>query len=164
MQYTFHSRVASQWVFGHSVALVGDAAHCMPPFRAQGLASGLRDAANLCWKVASVLQGQAHAQLLDSYRLERLPQVQAAIVAAEGMGDMICLRRPKLLWRLKNKLFAVANAVGLFDRVIRYFTPSVSISCGLISRGSAAAAAAVGAPVPNACTTALGHASQPCFD
>jgi hypothetical protein len=136
----------------------------LPPFRAQGLASGIRDAANVCWKIASVLTGQCHAQVLDTYHRERLPHVQAAMAAAEGMGAMICLRRPKLIWLLKNRLFALANAVGLFHRVVRYFTPAVVISCGVISRGRAGAAAAVGAPVPNASTSCLRHAPQPCFD
>jgi hypothetical protein len=163
--YTFHSRVSSHWTFADRVALVGDAAHCMPPFRAQGLASGLRDASNMCWKIASVLSARAHARLLDTYQLERLPHVQAAIAAAEGMGSMICLRRPKIVWRLKNRAFALVNSMGLFRLLFRFFTPSLCIPRGLLSRRSfGAAAAAVGAPVPNACTTALCGAPHLCFD
>jgi hypothetical protein len=163
--YTFHSRISSHWTFADRVALVGDAAHCMPPFRAQGLASGLRDASNICWKIASVLSAGAHARLLDTYRLERLPHVQAAIAAAEGMGRMICLRRPKIVWRLKNRAFALVNSIGLFRLLFRFFTPSLCIPRGLLSsRSFGAAAAAVGAPVPNACTTALHGAPHACFD
>jgi hypothetical protein len=152
-------------MFQHRIALVGDAAHCMPPFRAQGLASGLRDAGNICWKIASVMLGQSHPQLLDTYQIERQPHVRAAIAAAEGMGSMICLRRPKLLWHLKNYAFALVNAAGLFDLVFRHFTPSVSISRGLIGGAPSAAAAAVGAAVPNlrtSCSTS--NAPQRCFD
>ena len=163
--YTFHSRISSEWTFAHRVALVGDAAHCMPPFRAQGLASGLRDASNICWKIASVLSTGAHARLLDTYQLERLPHVQAAIAAAEGMGSMICLRRPKIVWRLKNRAFSLVNSIGLFRLLFRFFTPSLCIPRGLISsRSFGAAAAAVGAPVPNACTTAPHGAPHLCFD
>ncbi len=136
----------------------------MPPFRAQGLASGLHDGSNICWKIASVLLGQSHQQLLDSYQIERLPNVRAAIAAAEGMGSMICLRRPKLLWHLKNHAFALVNAAGLFDLVFHHFTPSVSISYGLISGAPSAAAAAVGSPVPNLRTSCCNAAPQLCFD
>ncbi len=163
MQYTFHSRVASEWMFRRRVALVGDAAHCMPPFRAQGVASGLRDACNISWKIASVLAGCSHEQLLDTYQCERLPHVQAAIAAAEGMGSIICLRRPKFLWHLKNAAFALANSVGLFELLFRHFTPSVTISRGLIACGTLGAAAA-GAPLPNLSVSPRSDAQPRYFD
>jgi hypothetical protein len=150
-------------MFRRRVALVGDAAHCMPPFRAQGLATGLHDACNISWKIASVLMGRAHEQLLDSYQRERLPHVRASIAAAEGMGSAICLRRPKLLWRVKNATFALANAIGLFEVLFRYFTPSVSILHGVIGCSHSGAAAA-GAPVPNFCVTSRGDSQPRLFD
>ena len=54
--YTFHARVADRWRDGR-VLLLGDAAHVMPPFAGQGLGAGIRDAANLCWKVGLVHEG-----------------------------------------------------------------------------------------------------------
>ena len=162
VQYSFHSRVASHWMFGNCIALVGDAAHCMPPFRAQGLASGLHDAGNVCWKVASVLQGRAHVQLLDTYQRERAPHAQAAIAAAERMGSIICFRRPKLLWRVKNCTFKLANKFGLFELLYRHFTPGNCISWGLIDCNCAPAAA--GAPVPNLSMSPPGAVAQRRFD
>jgi 3-(3-hydroxy-phenyl)propionate hydroxylase len=56
--YTFHAARAKTFSQGR-VFLLGDAAHMMPPFGGQGLNSGLRDAHNLAWKLAMVLQGRA---------------------------------------------------------------------------------------------------------
>src|SRR5690606_33042113 len=76
--YTFHARIASTWRQGR-VFLAGDAAHLTPPFAGQGMNSGLRDAVNLSWKLASVLQGQSGPALLDSYQQERKPHAWALI-------------------------------------------------------------------------------------
>ena len=71
--YTFHTRMAARWRRGR-VLLAGDAAHVMPPFGGQGFSSGARDAANLAWKLGSVLAG-APATLLDTYEQERRAHV-----------------------------------------------------------------------------------------
>lgn len=54
------------------VLFAGDAAHLVPIFGVRGLNSGLDDAANLAWKLALVVHGQAGAALLDSYSVERV--------------------------------------------------------------------------------------------
>ena len=56
--YTFHAARAKTFSQGR-VFLLGDATHMMPPFGGQGLNSGLRDAHNLAWKLAMVLQDRA---------------------------------------------------------------------------------------------------------
>ena len=55
------------------VHLVGDAAHVMPPFAANGANTGIADVHNLGWKLAAVLRGEARPELLDSYHAERRP-------------------------------------------------------------------------------------------
>jgi 3-(3-hydroxy-phenyl)propionate hydroxylase len=70
--YRFHERVASRFRRGR-VFLAGDAAHLFAPFGARGMNSGLEDAANLGWKLAAVVRGDAGEPLLDTYEAERRP-------------------------------------------------------------------------------------------
>ncbi len=85
--YTFHTRMADQWQRGR-VLLAGDAAHLMPPFAGQGFSSGARDAGNLAWKLADVLDG-APPSLLNSYERERRPHVAAMQRLANLMGGFV---------------------------------------------------------------------------
>lgn len=86
--YRFHARTANAFSKGR-VFLAGDAAHITPPFAGQGLVAGLRDAANLSWKLAWVLHGRASPKILDSYDEERRPHAKAIIDLAKFMGRLI---------------------------------------------------------------------------
>ncbi len=89
--YRFHARIARRFVEGR-VFLVGDAAHITPPFAGQGLVAGLRDAANLSWKLAWVVKGWAAPAILGSYDVERRPHVKAMIGFARFMGALVMPR------------------------------------------------------------------------
>jgi 3-(3-hydroxy-phenyl)propionate hydroxylase len=91
--YRFHAVVLEQWRAGR-VLLAGDSAHQMPPFLAQGMCQGLRDAVNLAWKLEWVLGGRAPERLLDSYGEERGPQVEAVTATVKRLGQIICERDP----------------------------------------------------------------------
>jgi 2-polyprenyl-6-methoxyphenol hydroxylase-like FAD-dependent oxidoreductase len=70
-------RLAQRYRAGR-VFLAGDAAHVHPPAGGLGLNTGVQDAYNLGWKLATVVSGLAGARLdsealLDSYQAERLP-------------------------------------------------------------------------------------------
>jgi 3-(3-hydroxy-phenyl)propionate hydroxylase len=86
--YRFHALVASRWRVG-PILLAGDAAHQMPPFMGQGMCSGVRDAANLAWKLAAVCAGEADEHLLDTYEKERRPHVEAVIEMSIGAGRLL---------------------------------------------------------------------------
>ncbi len=83
--YTFRAQMASRFCSGR-IFLLGDAAHLTPPFIGQGLASGLRDADNLAWKLAYVLTGRAREDLLDTYDSERRPHAAALVKKAVRVG------------------------------------------------------------------------------
>jgi 3-(3-hydroxy-phenyl)propionate hydroxylase len=86
--YRFHALVAKEWRRGR-VFLAGDAAHQQPPFTGQGMCQGIRDAANLAWKLQYVLAGKAKEKLLDTYELERRAHAKRLIGVVKDIGTVI---------------------------------------------------------------------------
>ncbi|BBU64221.1 FAD-dependent oxidoreductase (plasmid) [Methylosinus sp. C49] len=70
--------IASRMAQGR-VFLAGDAAHLMPPVGGLGGQTALQDAADIAWKLAYVLKGDAGPALLDTYQAERLPVAHIAL-------------------------------------------------------------------------------------
>lgn len=130
--YRFHGLVANRWR-DNRVLLAGDAAHQMPPFAGQGMCSGVRDAVNLCWKLGSVIRGEADAGLLDSYQAEREPHARAVIETAVAMGRIVCLRDPDAAAGRDMEMLA-RRASGAQDLSMRY--PDLVGGCLDVSEGS----------------------------
>ncbi len=86
--YRFHATVAEQMRVGR-IFIAGDAAHQMPPFLGQGLCSGIRDVANLAWKLDLVAAGTCGEALLDTYEQERLPHAAGVVAHAVDTGKLI---------------------------------------------------------------------------
>ena len=90
--YRFHALVAERWRSGR-IFLAGDAAHQQPPFLGQGMCQGVRDVANLAWKLAAVLQGEvrgaAAEALLDSYGEERRAHVRELTSRIKAIGAVV---------------------------------------------------------------------------
>jgi len=86
--YTHHSRIAGAFRSGR-LLLAGDAAHLMPVWQGQGYNSGIRDAANLGWKLAAVVSGRADDGLLDTYDVERRKHARAMIDLSTMVGRVI---------------------------------------------------------------------------
>ena len=93
--YTFGSAVAERWRDGR-VLLIGDAAHLMPPFMGQGMCTGLRDAANLAWRLDLTLTGTAGPGLLDTFELERSQQADALVRMSVAAGEVSCTFDPEV--------------------------------------------------------------------
>jgi 3-(3-hydroxy-phenyl)propionate hydroxylase len=84
-EYTFRAQLADCWRQGR-IFLLGDAAHLTPPFIGQGMGAGMRDAMNLMWKLAGVLDSSLPSGALDSYEQERKPHARSMIQLALGVG------------------------------------------------------------------------------
>ena len=86
--YRFHALVADEWHKGR-VFVAGDAAHQQPPFLGQGMCQGIRDVANLSWKLGAVLRGEASADLLDTYGQERKAHVTELTTRIKAIGQLV---------------------------------------------------------------------------
>lgn len=110
--YRFHALVADRWRQGR-VFIAGDAAHQQPPFLGQGMCQGVRDVANLSWKLAAVIrgevQGAAAEALLDSYGDERKAHVQELTTRIKAIGAVICERDPARARERDARLLAEAG-------------------------------------------------------
>jgi 3-(3-hydroxy-phenyl)propionate hydroxylase len=133
-EYTFRAQLADRWRSGN-VFLLGDAAHLTPPFIGQGMGAGLRDAANLGWKLAGVLDGSLPESVLDSYQVERKPHARSMIRLAKLMGALMTEggSTGNLLRRLVAPRLAVLP--GLRARVVESETPALRSSALVIRRG-----------------------------
>jgi 3-(3-hydroxy-phenyl)propionate hydroxylase len=131
--YSHHVRFADRWRVGR-VFLAGDAAHAMPPWIGQGMCAGVRDVANLCWKLGAVLTGSLPESVLDSYQAERLPHVKDVTNRAVKTGKLIIQRNP---WRAaaRNRFFRHAGKVPGFTTWLRQhrWLPDARYSKGLLA-------------------------------
>ncbi len=91
--YRFHALVAQRWRAGR-VFIAGDAAHQQPPFLGQGMCQGVRDVANLAWKLQAVLQDHAPDALLDTYGAERKAHVTELTTRIKAIGQIVGQRDP----------------------------------------------------------------------
>ncbi len=86
--YQFHAAHADRWR-DRRIFLAGDAAHQTPPFLGEGMVAGVRDAANLAWKLDMVKRGLASEALLETYQRERGPHAHDLVDHAVETGKLI---------------------------------------------------------------------------
>ena len=135
--YKFQSLYAERWRVGR-VFLAGDAAHQMPPFLAQGLCSGFRDAHNLAWKLDLVLKGLAPDKFLDAYEAERGPNARATIVESMRVGQHVNERDPEKVRKRDEQLVALQaqkDAARGQKQLIAFRVPS--FQAGFVAKNGA---------------------------
>ena len=136
--YTHNSRVARTFVQGR-VALAGDAAHITPPWIGQGLNAGLRDAFNLAWKLAGIVQGRLRPDALATYHDERHRHAQAMIELADLFGAALSVTNPVLAWLRDRFMLAVKDLPSVRDYVLQMkFKPMPRITHGVILKAHSA--------------------------
>jgi 2-polyprenyl-6-methoxyphenol hydroxylase-like FAD-dependent oxidoreductase len=143
VNYQFRSLLAAPWRRGR-VFLAGDACHQMPPFLAQGLCSGFRDAYNLAWKLDLVLKGQAPDAFLDTYEQERGPNARATILESAAVGQNVIERDVAKARERDQRLLAMqaVNDSVQDSLLIAFRVPGYE--AGLIANGAPAAGDAFG--------------------
>ena len=114
--YRVHHRVAEHFRDGR-VFLLGDAAHVHSPVGGQGMNTGIGDAVNLAWKLASVLRNRAPASILDTYEPERIAfarrlvsTTDQAFTAVTSDSDLALLIRLQIVPRILPALFRSQRA------------------------------------------------------
>jgi len=137
--YRFHALVAERWRAGR-VFVAGDAAHQQPPFLGQGMCQGVRDVANLAWKLAAVVRGEvrgaAAEALLDSYGIEREQHVRELTSRIKTIGAVICERDPAKARERDARMLAECDGV-VRDMPRQDVLPR--LECGLLSATAHAA-------------------------
>ncbi|KZS68405.1 MAG: bifunctional 3-(3-hydroxy-phenyl)propionate/3-hydroxycinnamic acid hydroxylase [Mycobacterium pseudokansasii] len=130
--YAHHSRIAGAFRRGR-LLLAGDAAHLMPVWQGQGYNSGIRDAANLGWKLAAVVTGQAGDSLLDTYDMERRKHARAMIDLSTMVGRVISPTDR----RIAAGRDLIVRAASIMPALKRYvlemrFKPMPRYECGAV--------------------------------
>ena len=114
--YTHHSRIAGAFRKGR-LMIAGDAAHLMPVWQGQGYNSGIRDAANLGWKLAAVVNGHAEDALLDTYDVERRKHARAMIDLSTMVGRVISPTNRRVA-ALRDRVIHAASVVPALKRYV----------------------------------------------
>jgi 3-(3-hydroxy-phenyl)propionate hydroxylase len=114
--YTHHSRIAGNFRNGRML-LAGDAAHLMPVWQGQGYNSGIRDAANLGWKLSAVIRGKAAEALLNTYDVERRKHARAMIDLSTMVGRVISPTNRRVA-RARDAVIRSASIVPSLKRYV----------------------------------------------
>ncbi|KAI8945221.1 hypothetical protein F4801DRAFT_569154 [Xylaria longipes] len=104
--FRFTHKVVNKW-FDDRTILIGDAAHVFPPFGGQGIASGLRDAQQLAWRLM-LLQRLPNAnrsicdKILEAWAQERTYSVTLAASLTKFNGQLCNYGDSWSFWLLRN--------------------------------------------------------------
>jgi 2-polyprenyl-6-methoxyphenol hydroxylase-like FAD-dependent oxidoreductase len=134
--FEVHHAQVPQYRLGR-VLLAGDAAHIHSPAGAQGMNTGIQDAANLAWKLALVARHRADAELLDTYHDERHPVGAMVVRTTTTLTNVGTAAGPKAAMR-DLALFLVGHlprlahtgAATMTETTINYRDSALSVHRG----------------------------------
>lgn len=113
--------------------LAGDAAHLTPPYAGQGMNSGVRDAHNLGWKLAAVLNGTVGPNALETYQQERRVHAWALIRLALQLGFVMAPSSRVQAWTTSAFFRATAIVPPVRDFFLKMkFKPKPRFHEGLV--------------------------------
>jgi 2-polyprenyl-6-methoxyphenol hydroxylase-like FAD-dependent oxidoreductase len=101
-RFRLHHRNVEKYRVGR-MFLAGDAAHIHSPAGGQGMNTGMQDAINLGWKLASTIRGEGGDELLDSYTIERHRVGENLLKTTDRMFEMMATTNPIYLY-LRNTI------------------------------------------------------------
>ncbi|WP_051967319.1 alpha/beta fold hydrolase [Kitasatospora mediocidica] len=116
--FRVHRRRAASFQLSR-VFIAGDAAHAHSPMGGQGLNTGIQDAQNIAWKLASVIRGEARTRLLEDYTLERAAVADAVVRDTD-------LQTRAAMWNRTGQIALRDAAMRTLDRtrvLDRYYVP-----------------------------------------
>ena len=123
--YHVHHRVADAFQGGRAF-LLGDAAHIHSPAGGQGMNTGIGDAINLSWKLASVIRGTAPEVLLESYEQERIAFARR-LVATTDRGFTFASSRGRFAAFVRMRIFPlIAPTLTTFGPLRRFMFRTIS--------------------------------------
>lgn len=123
--YRFSSKKLARFVH-NNIIFVGDSAHVVSPFGARGANSGIEDADNLSWKLATILQGHTQ-ELLEVYNTERTEAAEQNIALTGQSNTFIAPPSPEAL-AIRDAILTKAQENETYKRQIncgRLSVPSV---------------------------------------
>jgi len=110
---------------------------------------GVRNAANLCWKLAEVLAGRACDALLDTYDTERRPHARAVIDLSVRLGRIV-MTNSRSRARLRDLLVRIAMHTPPGRRYLTEmrYRPDSRVRSGAVVRLDSPHQSLVGTPLP----------------
>jgi hypothetical protein len=85
--YHVHHRVADHFRQGR-IFIAGDAGHIHSPAGGQGMNTGIGDAINLAWKLATMLRGRTRPAVLDTYESERITYARTLVKTTDRIFEL----------------------------------------------------------------------------
>lgn len=119
--FVIHHRQVTSYKTGR-VFLAGDAAHLHSPAGGQGMNTGIQDAYNLAWKLALVMKGESHEEILKTYHEERHPIAKEVLAITDKITKMMTVKNSALSFMRDTFMSVAGNFEGLTKQLPKRFS------------------------------------------